>query len=162
VRDFPRHQELERVLSSGIVTEIDQALVHDLRARLGRDVTTQIHVDLAGDLEIIGGPGITLRIEQSGPAASRHRDQWVDMSGEGVGFQRLQMHPRERPHHFKVTELLGADIHQHVLDARIIAVQALHRILQRRRQFAVGAAKLFPKRGSGVPRFTEHINLLTW
>src|SRR5271166_4490637 len=41
VRDFPAHQELKCVLGAGIVTEVEQALVHDLGPGLGRDITTQ-------------------------------------------------------------------------------------------------------------------------
>ena len=38
--------------------EIDQPLVDDFRARFGRDIAAQIDIEFAGDLEIIGRPGI--------------------------------------------------------------------------------------------------------
>jgi hypothetical protein len=62
--DFARHQELQRVLGTDIVAEIDQSLVDDLGAGFRRDVAAQIDVELAGDLEIICRPSISLRVEQ--------------------------------------------------------------------------------------------------
>ena len=53
-----RHQELQGVLGAGVVAEIDQPLIDDFRAGFGRDVAAQVDVELAGDLEIIGRPGI--------------------------------------------------------------------------------------------------------
>ena len=44
-------------LVPGVVAEIDQPLVDDLGARLGGDVAAQVDVELAGDLEVVGGPG---------------------------------------------------------------------------------------------------------
>ena len=57
VGDFAGHQELQRVLGSGIVAEIDEALVDDFGPRFGGDVAAQIDIKFTGDLEIIGRPG---------------------------------------------------------------------------------------------------------
>lgn len=64
VGDFARHQELQGVLGAGVVAEIDQAFVNDLGAGFSRDVAAQIDGEFAGDLEIVGGPGIAMRVEQ--------------------------------------------------------------------------------------------------
>ena len=85
--DFARHQELQGVLGAGIVAEIDQPLIDDLGARLGGDVAAQVDIELAGDLEVIGRPGIALRIEQIYAAATRDRDQ-------RIGFGRLTVELR--------------------------------------------------------------------
>ena len=44
VRDFARHQKAERFLDAGVVGHVDEALVDDLRARLGGDVRAQVAV----------------------------------------------------------------------------------------------------------------------
>ena len=56
--DFPRHQELQRVLGSGIAAEVDQPLVDDLCARFGGDIAAKVDIEFAGDFEVVGGPGI--------------------------------------------------------------------------------------------------------
>ena len=77
--DFARHQELQRVLGAGVIAEIDQPLVDDLRPRFGGDIAPQIDVEFAGDLEIVGGPGIALRIEQIDAAAAGDGDQRIGL-----------------------------------------------------------------------------------
>lgn len=64
MRDFTCHQELQRLNRARIIRELDQALVNDLGTCLGSYVTPQIHIQLTGDFEVIGGPGITHRIMQ--------------------------------------------------------------------------------------------------
>lgn len=61
--DFPRHEELQGILGTGVVTEIDQPLIDYLRTRLGGDVTAQVDIQLASDLQVVGRPCIALRIE---------------------------------------------------------------------------------------------------
>jgi len=48
--DFARHQKLQSLLATGIVTEIDKPLVDDLRPRFGCDVASEVDVELAGNL----------------------------------------------------------------------------------------------------------------
>ena len=50
------------ILGSGIVAEIDQPLVYNLRPSLRCDVASQIDVKLAGDLEVVGGPGLPIEV----------------------------------------------------------------------------------------------------
>ena len=92
--DFARHQELQGVLGAGIVAEIDQPLVDDLGARLGCDVAAKVDVEFACDFEVIGGSGVTLRIEQVYPAASGNRDQRIGFGGLTVTLHRFEMHSR--------------------------------------------------------------------
>ena len=77
--DFPRHQELKRILGAGVVAEIDQALVDDLGPRFGGDVAAQVNVELAGDLEVVRGPRVSHRIEQVDAAAAGNGDQRIGL-----------------------------------------------------------------------------------
>jgi hypothetical protein len=60
VRDLTRHEELQRVFGAGIIAEIDQPFIDNLRTCFGGDVAAQVDVELARDLEVIGGPRIAL------------------------------------------------------------------------------------------------------
>ena len=75
MRDLARHEELERVLRARVVGEVDQPLVDDLGAGLGRDVAAQVDVELAGDLQVVGRPGVALRVVQVDAAAAADGDQ---------------------------------------------------------------------------------------
>jgi hypothetical protein len=44
VRDFPRHEELKRVLRAGVAAEIDQPFVDDLGAGFGCDVDDIVNI----------------------------------------------------------------------------------------------------------------------
>src|SRR6185312_16459692 len=79
VRDFTRHQELERVLRTGVVAKIDQPLIDDLRTGLSRNIAAQVHVKLARDLEIVGRPRVALRVEQIDAAAARYGDERISL-----------------------------------------------------------------------------------
>src|SRR6185437_8337227 len=63
VGNFASHQKLERVLRASVVTEIDESLIDDLGPRFGGNVAAEIHVKLAGNLKVVRGPGVALRIE---------------------------------------------------------------------------------------------------
>jgi hypothetical protein len=69
-----RHQKLKRVFRVGIIAEIDQTFVDNFRARLGRDVATQVDIDLAGDFQIIRCPGVADRITEIDAPAATDRD----------------------------------------------------------------------------------------
>ncbi len=141
--DFPRHEELQRVLGARIAAEVDETLIDDLRPRLGSYVATQIHIKFAGDLEVIGGPGISHRIEEIDASAPRDGNQGIDFGLLAHRFERLEMHAGERADDFEMAELFRADIHQHVFATRIVAVKSLDRILHRRSELAVRASELF-------------------
>jgi hypothetical protein len=123
--DLARHQELQRILGAGIVTEVDQSLVHDLGAGFDRNVAAQVNVEFAGDLQIVGCPWVALRIEQVHPAAARDRNQGISLGGLAVEFRGFQMHPRQQPDDLQMAQLLCADIHQQVFAVGILAIQAL-------------------------------------
>ena len=143
MRDFPRHQELQGVFGAGVVAEIDQPLIDDLGTRFGCDIAAQVDVEFAGDLQVIGGPGIALRIEQVHAAAARDRNQRIGFGRLTIEFRRLEMHAGQRSDHFEMAQFFRADIHQQVLAIRILAIEALDRILHCGGEFAVGAAELF-------------------
>ena len=142
VGDLTRHQELQRVLGAGVGGEVDQALVDDLGARLGGDVAAQIDVELAGDLQVVRRPRVPHRVVQIDAATAGDGDQRVGFGGVAVELHRFEMKSGERTDDFQVAQFLGADVHQQVLALHVVAVQALNRILHRRGEFAVGAAKL--------------------
>ena len=88
VADFARHEELERILGPRIVAEIDQPLIDDLRTRLGGDIASQVNVEFACDLQIIGGPSIALRVIEIDPAAARNGNEGICLRLLAVELQR--------------------------------------------------------------------------
>src|SRR5437867_13224988 len=52
--DFAGHQELERVLGSCIVGEVDQPFVDDFGTGFRSDVAAKVDIELAGDLQVVG------------------------------------------------------------------------------------------------------------
>jgi hypothetical protein len=145
VGDFTAHEKLQRVLGPDIIAEVDQALIDDLGARLGRDVTPQIDVELARDLEVIRGPRIAHGVEQIDAAAAGDGNERVGFRRLALELHRREVKPSKRSDNFQMTELLRADVHQQVLAGRVLAVESLDRILHRRSQLAVGAPKLLQK-----------------
>ena len=91
MRDFARHKELKRVLGAGIVTEIDQPLIHNLRPGFGCDIAAQVDVEFAGDLEIVCRPGIALRVEEIDAAAARDGDKRIGLRFFAIEFRWLEM-----------------------------------------------------------------------
>jgi hypothetical protein len=75
VRDLAGHEKLQRLFRSGIITEINEPLVYDLRPRLCGDVAAQVHVQLAGDLQISCRPRISHRVKKIHPAVSGNGDE---------------------------------------------------------------------------------------
>ena len=117
VRDLARHQELQRVLRAGIVGEVDQPLVDDLGPRFGGDVAAQVHVEFAGDFEVVGRPGIALRVEQIDAAAAGRWRSADRPRRRRDPLRRFQVHPGQRADDFKMAQLLGADVHEQVFAA---------------------------------------------
>ena len=142
MRDFARHQELQRVLGAGVVAEIDQPLVDDLRAGFGGDVAAQIDVELAGDLQVVGGPGVAQRIEEVTPPPPAIAINGSASAASRSNFIGLRCMRASVPDDFEMAQFLGADIHQQIFAVRIFAVQALDRILHGGGEFAIRAAEL--------------------
>ena len=86
VRDLARHQELQGVLRTDIVAEIDEAFVDDLGAGLSGDVAAQIHVELAGYLEVIGCPRIAHGIEEIDATTPGNGDQGSTSANSRLNF----------------------------------------------------------------------------
>jgi hypothetical protein len=158
VGDFARHQELQRILGAGIVAEIDQPLIHDLRAGFGGDVAAQIDIEFPGDLEIIRRPGIALRIEQVDTAPACDRNKRVGLGRVTFEFRGSEMHAGESAHNFEVAQFLGPDVHEEIFALRVVAVEPLDRVLHRGRELAVGAAELLQQHvaESGIRRIDTH------
>ena len=131
--DFARHEELERVLGAGVAAEIDQPLIDDFRPRLRGDVAAQVDVELAGDLEVVGGPGIPHGIVEVDTATAGDRDKGIDFGLFSHRFQRLEVHAGQCPDDFQMAQFFRPNVHQQVFAARIVAIEALDRILHRRR-----------------------------
>jgi hypothetical protein len=78
MRDFPRHQELQGIFSARVIAEIDESLIDDLGKRFRGDIAAKINIKFTSDLQVIGGPGIALRIKEVHAAAAcdRNRCPW--------------------------------------------------------------------------------------
>ena len=76
--DFARHEELQRILCAGVAAEVDQSLIDDFGPRLCGNIAAQVDVELAGNLQVVGGPGIAHGIVKIDAAAAGDRDQRID------------------------------------------------------------------------------------
>jgi len=145
MRDFPRHQEWQGVFGPRVIAKIDEPFIDDLGTSFRGDIAAKINIKFTSDLQVIGGPGITLRVEEVHPAAACDRNQGVCLGGLTIEFGWFEMHPRQASHDLEMAKFLGADIHQEILAVRIFAVEALDRILHRGCELAVRAPELFKK-----------------
>jgi hypothetical protein len=143
VSDLASHEELERILGACIATEVDQALIDNLRTRLGRNVTPQIDVELASNLEVVRSPRIALGVEEIDSTAAGDRNQRVGLSLFPDRLQRFEVHACKATNNLKMAKLLGSYVHQKVFAGGVLAVQALYRILHCSGEFAVRSAELF-------------------
>src|SRR6185437_2750124 len=142
VSDLTSHEELERVFGSRVITEVDQALVNDFRARFCGNIASQVNIKFPSNLQIISGPGVAHGIEQANSASTGDRYERISLGGISTLLRRLEVHSRQCAYDFQMTQLFGPDIHQHVFSLWIITIEALNRVLHRSRQFAVSAAEL--------------------
>ena len=122
---------------------VDQALIDDLGARLGRDVAAQIDIHLAGDLQVGGGPRIAHGVEQVDSAAAGDRDQRIGLRGFAVRLQRLQVHADERADDLQVAQFFCADIEQQIAPGNVVqTVPALDGVLHGGGELSIGSAEL--------------------
>src|SRR5205823_10266232 len=91
VSDLAGHEELQSVNRSTVLTKIDEAFVDDFRARLGRDVASEIDIQFSGDLQVVGRPGVSHGIAEGDSASTRNSYQGVRLSRSSVGLHRPQM-----------------------------------------------------------------------
>jgi hypothetical protein len=65
------------------------------------------------------------------------------------------MQPRKRAYDFKVTKLLGPDVHKKIFPLGVVAIQTLYRILHGRGELPICAPELFEQHiaepGVGLP-----------
>ena len=59
-----------------------------------------------------------------------------------IAFRAFVKHTDQRADDFKVAQLFGSDIHQHIFTARIVIAQPLGKVTAGCRQFALRAAEL--------------------
>jgi hypothetical protein len=52
------------------------------------------------------------------------------------------MQPRQCTHYLQMAQLLGPNVHEQILTSRILAIEALDRILHRSSELTIGAAEL--------------------
>jgi hypothetical protein len=144
VGDLASHEELQRVLCAGVIAEVDQPLIHDFGAGLGRDIAAEIDIELAGDLEIVCGPGIAHRVEKVDAFATGDRDQRISLAQTFIGLRCM------RARQPTISRWLSSSVvHQEVFSLRILEIQSLDRIL-------------LAERGSGSSTLTVYISFLTW
>ena len=74
---------------------IDESFIDDLGACFGGNVAAEIDVELARDLEIVGGPRITHANCRDDTATARDVDQWIGFGGFALrlscGFRCMRM-----------------------------------------------------------------------
>ena len=143
MRDFTRHEELQRVLRAHVIAEFDEALVDDLCARLGSDIAPKVDIKLARDLEVVSGPRVAHGVEKVDAAASGNCDQRISFGRLAFEFHGFEVKAGQGSDDLEVTQLFRADIHQQIFARWVLAIEALNRILHGGRKFAVGTAELF-------------------
>jgi hypothetical protein len=120
-----------------------QPLIHDLRPRLCCDIAMQVHLQFTRNLQVSLRRRITHQIKQIDSAATGNRHQPIGLCRLTLRLQRGQMRPNQRPDYLQMAQLFGPKIQQQVPPSQIVyAIPSLNRVLHRRRQFAIRAAKL--------------------
>ena len=166
MRHFACHQEIERGQHILVVGELHQVFVNDFGARFGGDVRTQIDRQVAVGIDIGALPRDAVAVGKARPAARQYAELRIDRKGRvdevvlrnglsedvaalgrifQVAVDACEQHLDGGTDDFEVSQLLGGDIHQHVVFVRIgvVAGERLHEVLHRSFQFAVAAAELF-------------------
>lgn len=166
VRDLAGHQELQRVLAAGVVAEIDQPLVDDLGPRLRGDVAAQIDVKLAGDLQIVGGPGIALGVEEIDAAAAGDGDEGSASAAWRSNFDGLRCIRASVP---TTSRWLSSSVPMSISRSLRSGSSQFNPWIE----YCIAAASsplappncsssMLPKRGSGSSTRTVNISFLTW
>lgn len=116
---FPRHQESQRILDTGVGGDVHEAFIHDLCARFRGNVGAQISGWLSDRVDIGSRPWCARRICQGGTAsikercdvrivtAARHRPKQFGRflySLRDLAFGSLVQHRDNRSHDLKVAE----------------------------------------------------------
>jgi len=136
------HQELQRILRPGIICEIDESLVDDLRSCLSRDVAAEIDIELTRDFQVVRRPGVSHGVVKIHAAPPGNGNERIGLSGFALELHRLQVQARQRADDLEMTEFLSADVHQKVLALEVVAIQSLNGILHGGGELAIGSAEL--------------------
>lgn len=67
----------------------------DFGAGFGRDIASQIHVQLTGNLKVVGSPRIAHRVVKIHSAAARNGDEWIRFRRIAPEFHWRQMESRQ-------------------------------------------------------------------
>ena len=130
VGDFAGHEELEGVDGAGIVGVIDEALVDDLGAGFGGNVAAEIDVEFAGDLEVVGGPGVADGVVEAYAATAGDGDEGIGFGCFAIGLEVLEVHADEGADDFEMAEFFGADVEQEVAAGEVVyAIPTLNGVL---------------------------------
>ena len=89
MRDLARHQELQCVDGSRIISKVNQPFVNDFGTSLGGDVAAQIDVEFASDFYIVSCSGAAGRIVKVDAAAAADGDQRIGVRRFAALFHRL-------------------------------------------------------------------------
>jgi hypothetical protein len=144
VGDFAGHEELEGVDCAGIVGVVDEAFVDDFGASFGGDIAAEIDVEFAGNFEVVGSPGIALRVVESDAAAPCDGDERICFGGFAIGLERLEVHADEGANDFEMAEFFGADVEEEIAAGEVVdTVPTLDGVLHGGGEFSVGTAELF-------------------
>src|SRR5580698_2039908 len=100
--DLARHQKLKGINSARIVGVVNETLVDDFCAGFCSYVAAQVDVELAGDLQVIGGPRIALRVVEVDASSACNGHQRISFSCFAIRFQILEMHSNKRTYNLEM------------------------------------------------------------
>ncbi|CEE80472.1 hypothetical protein XAC2852_790195 [Xanthomonas citri pv. citri] len=156
VRHFARHQKTQRIHDARIVGDVDQALIHQLGTRFGRDIGAHVGRGAADAVDIRRRPRHAAGIDQGRATAIQNL---LGMAGAVLGhvahlhgffhalgehcFGPLVEHGDDRADDFEMADLFGGDVEQQILAARVVLAQCLGEVAHCSGKFALRSAELF-------------------
>src|SRR5205085_12355411 len=105
----------------------------------------QVDIELASNLQIVGGPWISHRVEKVYATPAGNSDQGVSFGLVPRKLHGCKMHAGQGTDYLQVTQFLSTNVHQQVFAVRVLAVQTLDRVLHCGRELSISAAELFQK-----------------
>ncbi len=123
--DLARREMAQCLARAFVLRKPDQRLIRGERTGLGRDIGTQITHHAGAFVHITRIPGRTLRVHQMRPVAAHGEQRAVERLLLRALFRALGVLLDHQRHHFKMAELLGGDVLQHVADALVLGVEGL-------------------------------------
>src|SRR4051812_3240159 len=104
VGDLTGHEELQSIDRTGIIAKVDEPLINNLGPGFGSDIAAEVDIQLAGDLEIVSGPGIARGIVEVDATAASDRDQRIDFRRSSLHLCRFEVHAGESANNFEMAE----------------------------------------------------------